>query len=90
MEKRGFERTIMVAKQKQKLPWGTYIGYATATGGTKEAADALVSQAVKITGYTASYVIVETDVGMQVSNLEPAEQPKSALDEFIEQILKNG
>jgi hypothetical protein len=87
MEKRGFVRTIVVDGQEHRLPWGTYIGLAENTGGSREKAANLVSAAVKATGYTSSFVVVETDTGLRVSNLEPVEQPKS-LDEEFSELLK--
>ncbi len=83
MEKRHFGRTIVVDGVEYKLPWGTYIGPSGQTGATREGAATLVEQAVKATVKLASFVIVETDTGMRVGNLEPVEQPKSAEEELM-------
>ena len=93
MEEQGFGRTIRIDDEDHRLPWGSYIGLAEKTGGTREKASERVAVAVKKTGYTASYVVVETEVGLRVSNLEPVEQPKSAeenLLDLLKRIEKTG
>lgn len=85
MEKEGFRRTITVRDQgEQRLPWGTYIGDVGKAGVTKMEAADHVRAAVRETGYTSSFVIVETDGALQVSSLEPVEQPRSVEEELQE------
>jgi hypothetical protein len=96
METRGFLRIIKVGDEVQKLPTGSYHGAAEKTGGSRAAAGARVGEAVATTGHTASYVVVETDALLCVSNLEPYEQPKSMeerledLAMLLEEIKKRG
>lgn len=89
MERRHFARTVAIDGKEFKLPWGTYIAFAKQVG-TKQDACTRASEAARITGYSASIVVAETDVGMQVSGLEPVE-PTSAEEDLneLERLLKS-